>query len=124
MNKVHPRKNFMPFAMIEFSVAAYIIGLLFVEDAWGWTQGILFGLLFSLLKLGLMHVTFHKAVKMSEARAKVYATTHYVIRYILTGIVLLVAALEPSINLLGVILGLISMKAAAYMQIGRKKGGK
>ena len=39
------------------------------------------------------------------------------IRYLLTGIVLLVAALEPTINLLGVFLGLLSMKVGAYMQL-------
>ena len=38
------------------------------------------------------------------------------IRYILTGIVLLVAALEPSIDIIGVFFGLMSMKVAAYMQ--------
>lgn len=43
------------------------------------------------------------------------------IRYILTGVVLVIAALEPSINLLGVFFGLISMKVGAYAQLALNK---
>lgn len=121
MNKVYLKKNFMRFAMIVFSIVVYTIGVIFVQDIGSWTKGILFGLLFSLLKLKLMQITFNRAVIMGEAKAKNYAMLHYVIRYLLTGLILFIAAIEPSINILGVFFGLISMKAAAYAELGLKK---
>ena len=121
INKDYLTKNFMPISMIGFSLIVYTIGILWVGDLWSWTKGILFGLFFSLLKLKLMQNTFNRAVVMAEAKAKNYATLHYVLRYLLTGIVLFVAALEPGIHILGVFFGLVSMKAAAYMQLFLKK---
>lgn len=117
MNKLTLKKNFMPVCMILFSLIVYIIGILLVVDKMSWTVGVAFGLLFSLLKLKLMENTFGKAVQMPPAKAKNYATFHYMIRFVLTGVVLLVAALEPGISLAGVFFGTISMKVGAYAQL-------
>lgn len=92
-----------------------------VADKLGWTLGITFGLVFSLLKLKLMQNTIAKAIAMPEGKAQKYANVQYMIRYILTGVVLVIAALEPSINLLGVFFGLISMKVGAYAQLALNK---
>lgn len=123
MNKVSEeikevfQKEPMIVYMILFSLIVEIIGIIVVDDVKGFTMGILFGLIFSILKLMLMKNTIKKSVLMPEGKAQKYANVQYMIRYILTGIVLVVAALEPSISLLGVFLGLFSMKAAAYMQL-------
>ena len=117
MNNDLLRKNFMPISMIIFSLIIYIIGIIVVDDKMSWTMGIVFGLVFAILKLKLMENSITKAVQMPEARAQKYANIQYMIRYILTGIVLFVAALEPSISLLGVFVGLFSMKAGAYAQL-------
>lgn len=117
MNNEMLKKNFMLICMILFSLIVYIIGILLVADKLGWTLGITFGLVFSLLKLKLMQNTIAKAIAMPEGKAQKYANVQYMIRYILTGVVLVIAALEPSINLLGVFFGLISMKVGAYAQL-------
>lgn len=111
------RNNILAVYMILFSLIMEIVGILVVNDKKGFTMGILFGLIFSLLKLMLMKNSIKKSVTMPEGKAQKYANVQYMIRYVLTGIVLLVAALEPTISLLGVFLGLLSMKVAAYMQI-------
>lgn len=121
MNNEMLKKNFMLISMILFSLIVYIIGILMVADKMSWTLGISFGLIFSLLKLKLMQNTLAKAVTMPEAKAQKYANVHYMIRYILTGVVLVVAALTPSINLLGVFFGLMSMKVGAYVQLALNK---
>lgn len=121
MNNETLKKNFMLICMILFSLIVYIIGILIVADKMSWTLGISFGLIFSLLKLKLMQNTLAKAVTMPEGKAQKYANVQYMIRYILTGVVLVVAALEPSINLLGVFFGLMSMKAGAYAQLALNK---
>lgn len=117
MNKAFIKQNFMAVVMIAFTVLVYMIGIFLTDNVIGWTTGILFGLAISLLKLKLMESTFTKAVSMQEAKAKVYTQRHYMIRYLLTGVALLVAAMEPGISLLGVFFGLVSMKVGAYAQL-------
>lgn len=119
------KKNFMFICMILFSLIVYIIGILIVDNVLAWTVGIVFGLVVAILKIRLMQSTFEKAVLMPEAKAQKYVNKHYILRYILTAVVLVVAALEPSISLLGVFFGLCSMKAAAYMQlfVNKKEAG-
>jgi len=117
MNNEILKKNLLIVYMILFSLIVEIIGILLVSNKMSFTIGILFGLIFSILKLNLMKNTIKKAVMMPEGKAQKYANVHYMIRYILTGVVLLVAALEPSIDIVGVFFGLLSMKVAAYMQI-------
>ena len=117
MNKDIFGKNLIMVYMILFSLIMEIIGILLVDDAKAFTIVLAFGLVFSILKLMLMKNSIKKSVTMPEAKAQRYANVQYMIRYLLTGIVLLVAALEPTINLLGVFLGLLSMKVGAYMQL-------
>lgn len=117
MNKLTLQK-FMPICMILFSLIVYIIGILFVSNKISWTLGIAFGLIFSLLKFKLMENTFSKALQLPQAKAKSYVSFHYMIRFLLSGVVLFIAALEPSISMLGVVVGMLSMKVAAYMQLG------
>ena len=121
MNNDMLRKNIMPISMIIFSLIIYIIGIIVVDDKMSWTMGILFGLIFAILKLKLMENSITKAVQMPEAKAQKYANVQYMIRYVLTGIVLFIAALEPSVSLLGVFFGLFSMKAGAYAQLAINK---
>lgn len=110
----------MTIVMIGFSIIAYGIGLFFTDNIMGWTVGILFGVIIALLKLKLMENTLTKAVTMPEAKAKSYTQRHYMARYLLTGIVLLIAALTPGISLVGVFIGLLSMKVGAYTQLYTK----
>lgn len=126
MNKDILNKNLMVVYMILFSLIVEIIGILLMSNKLSFTMGLLFGLVFSILKLKLMQNTIEKAVQMPEGKAQKYTNVQYMIRYVLTGIVLLVAALEPSVDLLGVFFGLFSMKVGAYMQlfITKKVGEK
>lgn len=116
MNKLFLEKNLLAICMIVFSLIIYFIGILFVTNKLSWSLGVLFGLVFSILKLKLMEKTFSKALQMPEAKARSYATFHYMLRYLLTGVVLVISALEASINMLGVLVGIVSMKVAAYVQ--------
>nr|WP_302599384.1 ATP synthase subunit I [uncultured Cellulosilyticum sp.] len=124
MNKVTSEKNFVPVTMIIFSLIVYIIGIFIVTEKISWTLGLTFGLIFSLLKLKLMEKTISKAVLLPPAKAKNYMSAQYMMRYLLTGIVLVIAALEPSISLLGVFLGLVSMKVGAYATLWVNKASK
>ena len=120
MNKAFMKNYAMQCTMVAFSLVEYGIGLFMVTDALSWTLGIVLGLLIALLKLKLMENTFTKAVNLPEAKAKGYTQRQYMLRYVLTGIVLLVAALNKDVSLLGVFFGLVSMKVGAYVQLGLK----
>ena len=94
--------------MIGFSIIAYGIGIFLTPNIIGWTLGIVLGTVMAILKLRLMETTFTKAVNMPEAKAKSYTQRQYMIRYVLTGAVLLVAELTKGISLVGVFIGLLS----------------
>lgn len=121
MNKIFSEKNFIPIVMIIFSLTVYIIGTFIVTNKISWAIGVTFGLIFSLLKLKLMEKTISKAVLLPPAKAKNYMSAHYMLRYFLTAVVLVISALEPSINLMGVFFGMLSMKIGAYAKLWNKK---
>lgn len=121
MNKKILQDNILIVCMILFSLIVEIVGMLLVVKKLDFTLGIIFGLVFSILKLMLMKNTIKKALTMPEAKAQKYANGQYVIRYVLTGVVLVVAALLSTTLLLGTFFGLMSMKVAAYAQIGIQK---
>lgn len=95
---------------------SFFLGLIFLDKWIPFAKGLALGGIFTILKIQLMHITFSKAVTKKGRRAQNYATFHYTIRYFLTLIVLAIGALEPSINVFGVIIGVISLKIAAYWQ--------
>ncbi|GMQ57688.1 hypothetical protein AN1V17_20830 [Vallitalea sediminicola] len=97
-------------------VLSFVIGLFFVKDILAYGKGLALGGIFSILKLKLMEVTFKKALSKPPNDARRYANFHYFLRYLLTILVLVVGALEPTINLVGVIISLVSVKLAAYWQ--------
>lgn len=120
MNKAYIKEHLMKFTMIAFSLFVYGIGILFTSNILAWTMGIFLGLIIALLKLKLMENTFTKAVNMNEGKAKNYTQRQYMLRYLITGVVLFIAALSQDVSLVGVFLGLLSMKIGAYVQLGIK----
>lgn len=109
-------RNQLIIKILIISGIGFFIGCFFVENIFWWAKGIAFGAIFSSLKLVLMEKTFEKVVVKEPNQAKIYAQINYFARYLLTGLVLVIAALEPSINIVGTIIGLISMKFAAFWQ--------
>ncbi len=96
-------------------LVALVIGLFFLNPL-AYIKGLVLGGLFTIVKIQLMHTTFSKAVKKDHAAAIRYARLHYSLRYFLTLVVIVIGALDPSIHIIGVIVGLLSMKFAAYWQ--------
>jgi energy-converting hydrogenase Eha subunit A len=125
MKRIKQAKEYkIEYGMIVFSICSYLIGILLGQPLVPFLFGIIFGLIVSLLKLKLMEKTFSKAVEMSFKKAQSYTTTHYFIRYVLTGVALAVAALLPYMSLLGAFIGVMSMKAGAYGAMFFQKSNK
>lgn len=92
-----------------------ILGLIFYPDKLAWAKGVTFGTIFTVLKLALIKKTVLRAIEMSKSDATKHTIGQYSIRYILTGVVLVVAIFEPSISFMGVFAGLFTMKIAIYI---------
>ena len=109
-------RNQLIVKILIISGIGFLIGCVFAENVFWWAKGIAFGAVFSSLKLVLMEKTFQKVVIKEPNQAKRAAEINYFARYLLTGLVLLISALEPTINIIGTIIGLLAMKFAALWQ--------
>lgn len=75
-----------------------------------WAYGLIFGGSIGVLNFIELGKTLEKAVTMNPRRAQAYTASKYFIRYILTGVVLLVSLKANYINVLGTIIGLLLVK--------------
>ncbi len=93
------------------------------KDPLAFALGVLFGGAYSILNFRLMQLTFDKAMKMPSARAQKYVQTRYFLRYLITGVVIYVAIINPWVNIVGVLLGLIAVKISVLINttVSKKK---
>lgn len=85
-------------------------GYFVMDDSKAFIYGIIFGATIGFLNFRLLYLTLRRAVKMLPHQAQAYAASRYVIRYIITGIVLYVSIKSEGINTLGTLVGLFSIK--------------
>jgi hypothetical protein len=87
-----------------------LVGIFFVRPYLPFLTGIFFGTAVSLLNFRLLYLTIERAVKMYPERARRFTVSRYLIRYVLTAVVILVSINSPDINVLGTIIGLLMIK--------------
>lgn len=95
-----------------FIVAGF--GTFIAKDIKSFLIGLLFGTIFSILKVILLEKTLNKAMDMTSQKAINYTRIHYTLRYFLTFVVLLVAVYR-GFNLYGVIIGVVLTIPAVYI---------
>lgn len=84
---------------------------------------LLFGTIFSILKLVLLEKTIERAVDMTGSKAVNYARLHYVLRFFLTFLVLFIANYRQ-MNIYGVVIGVLLSTPAVYiMHFKNRKNG-
>lgn len=114
-DQVNPLKNThdkVIKGVILFDIIVGGLGLILIKPPLPFLTGLVFGTVISVLNFRLLYLTLNKAVQMPPAKAQVYATSRYFIRYIITGIVIYVSIKAQHINVLGTVVGLISLKIA------------
>lgn len=72
--------------------------------------GLVFGSVIAILNFRLLALSIEKSVAMPVNKAQIYTSAQYVLRMTITGVVLLVAAKAPHLNVFGVAIGLLSPK--------------
>ena len=101
--------------MLALSLLCLGISVFFVKDIIMFLIGLLFGSIFSILKIILLEKTLNKAIDMEKSKAINYTRFNYVLRYFLTFLVLIIAVYRRDImDLFGVIIGLILTRPAIY----------
>lgn len=95
-----------------FVLSLFVVGIMaFVfKEPKSIILGYIFGTTISILGFKLLHNTIEKALTMSPGKANAYSMGHYMLRYIIYGVVLTVAILADYLNLLSTFLGLMMVK--------------
>ena len=96
-------------SIILIVVALAVMAVAFKEPK-PYLYGMLFGSIINILNFRLMYLSTKKAMALNMKGAQVHIVVNYLIRYMIYGLVLIVAVKADYINLLTVILGLFVVK--------------
>ena len=102
-------------------VAAVIIagGAVFyrsVPETLHFALGVILTTSFNMIKLRMLERTAEKIVHLEdEGRAKAFAGVQYLIRFVLTIAVFLLAAFAPIINVFGAVFGIFTLTVSIYI---------
>ena len=72
--------------------------------------GLAFGSIIAILNFRLLALSIEKSVAMPVNKAQIYTSSQYILRMTITGVVLIVSAKAPHLNVFGVAVGLLSPK--------------
>ncbi len=76
--------------------------------------GLTFGYIFTVLKIALLEKNIKHAVELSSGKADNYMKLHFLLRYVLTAIVLAICGIVSAFALTGCVLAIISLQISAY----------
>lgn len=76
--------------------------------------GVILGSLTSIVKVVLLDKAVDKALSMDNKKAKNYVGLQHILRLFLSGVVLVLGAVVPQINLWGVVLGILAFQLSVY----------
>lgn len=101
-------------------VTALVAGILMVlgglvSGSLPFVLGVMAGSLYSILNFKLIHLILKKAIKMPPNKAQSYVQTRYLMRYLLTGVVIYLAIIAPFFEVVGLIMGLLAIKLSILL---------
>ncbi len=101
-------------AMILVNLVVMVVSFIVFENPLSVIVGMLFGSGIGILNFMQLANTLQRAVWMDPEKAKVFATSRYFIRFIITGIVLYIAIMAPYMNTLATVFGILAIKGVIY----------
>ncbi len=103
--------------IIIYGIAAEVIGLIIVENKLSYGLGVFYGVLLSAGLAWHMFQGVDKTLDFDGKRARNYAYKMSMIRYgIMAAAVVVAFLLSQYMSLAGVVIGMLALKLAAYMQ--------
>lgn len=101
---------------VLFGVLCQISIVWFVKDKAGFSIGLWFGVLAALLTILHLSISLDKALDLGEAGAKKHMVIQNLVRYFVLIVFLSLLMITDFANPLAAFLGLMSVKAGAYLQ--------
>lgn len=86
------------------------IFLIFIKNPTKYVYGLIFGSTINVLNFRLMSLTLEKSVHMAQHKVMPYVVTNYIVRYLIYGIVLSIAAIADYLSVFTVIIGFFMVK--------------
>jgi len=108
-------KVMLAVCLIALGAGVIVTGIRFPGETFKYVYGVVFGTIFAVLKLMLLERSINKSVNLPEGQAQNYIRLHYMLRYFLTGAVLVVAAVKGLSVLIGVVICLMSLRPAIHI---------
>ncbi|MDO5388349.1 MAG: ATP synthase subunit I [Clostridia bacterium] len=91
------------------------VGLIFTDQALMWIVGIALGALICEFRVISMTKSLEKAADMEPADAKNYTRAQYMLRYMITLAIAVIACYKGFANPVGLIVGLVLLQPAVYI---------
>ncbi len=108
--KLQDEVNNVTKGVIVFDIIVLILLLVNSTFSKAMFLGLLFGTIIAILNFRLLAISIDKSVSMPQSKAQVYSASRYMLRMTIVGVVLLVSAKAPHLNIIGVAIGLVSPK--------------
>lgn len=115
-NKINETLLELLLGIIAWGVFWQAAGVWFVSDRLGCSLGLWIGVLTACLSAAHMYRTLDCALDLPEKDAQKYMVARNMLRYGLIAVVLAILMITEAANPLCCFLGVIGLKAAAYMQ--------
>ncbi len=92
----------------------FVLVILLVQGNVSGAYGLTFGTVMAVLNFYLLAGTLEKSMQMHPQRARVFVTSHYLLRYGLVFLILLTAMKRADMDFLWAVAGLLLPKAVIY----------
>ncbi len=107
-------KNLFKFVVI-FNMLFALILFIFIAKPMPLFLGCVFGSSAAFLMFIELAITIQKAIMLEESKANAYAAAKYYLRFFVYGMVIFVSIKTSHINVIGTIIGLLSVKVIIYI---------
>ena len=97
-------------------LVALLVGLFIADNKLAYLLGILMGGTITIVKVFMMQSSMEKAVLKQPHEATNYVRGQFMLRYLITFIVLFIGVYTSYISFIGLIIGVFALKPAAYIQ--------
>lgn len=108
--KLREEVNYVTKGVIVYDLIAMALLLITSTFSKPMFLGLLFGTMIAILNFRLLAITINKSVTMPASKAQIYSTSQYMLRMLITGVVIFVSVKAPYLHVIGVAIGLLSPK--------------
>lgn len=120
-------RNSLIIITVILGIICMIIGFIFTESMIMWAVGMAIGVLICIFRVLSMTRSLEKAADMSPENAKNYARMQYMLRYVITLAIAVIACYKGIADPIALIIGIVLLQPAVYiynliLTITEKKG--